>query len=271
MENEIFNYLVKYSDEIRYRLIRSLTVFGIFFAIFLMFQIRYISLFNYRFLFIYPDPFHNIGAQFLFIIKDHVLPEDTKLLVIKPTDGVMADFYSCMSLSLIISMPYIAYQLMQFVSPALKNSERELIKSIIIPASLLFAAGAFMGLYFVAPEIFIIFQDFNVGLGASTTLSISSFVSFLFIYVIAFGLSFELPVIMVGLTRFGIVTYEQWAANWRYAVIGAFIFGMIFSPGVTGFTMIILAVPIIALYFAGLYISKRVEKKEKLISITNDY
>ncbi len=193
------------------------------------------------------------------------------MLVIKPTDGVMADFYSCMALSLIISMPYIAYQVMQFVSPALKNSEKELIRSIIVPASFLFAAGAFMGIYFVAPELFRIFQDFNVGLGASTTLSISSFVSFLFIYVIAFGLSFELPVIMTGLTRFGIVTYEQWAANWRYAVIGAFIFGMIFSPGVTGFTMIILAIPIIALYFLGLYASKRIEKTNKTISITNDY
>ncbi len=261
MENEIINYLVKYSDEIRYRLIRILMVFGILFGIFVIFKIKYMTLFNYRFPFIYPDPFDNIGAQTLFLLKSHILTSNTTLLVLKPVDGVMADFYTCMALALIISMPVILYHVSKFIDPALKSSEKELLRSIIIPASLLFFAGAFVGMYFIAPVLFRVFAAFDVGVGADVTMGISSFVSFIFMYIIAFGLSFEIPVFMVGLSRFGIVSSDTWRKNWRYAVIGSLVYGMIFSPGVTGFTMVVIAIPMIALYFAGIHFAVRAEKK----------
>ncbi len=216
---------------------------------------------GHRFLFIYPDPYDNIGAQALLLLRDHILPSGTKLLIIKPVDGVMADFYTCIALAVMISMPVIIYHVAKFVTPALKESEVALLKSIIIPASLLFFAGAFVGVYFIAPELFRIFTAFDVGLGASPTVSVSSFTSFLFMYIIAFGLSFEIPVFMTGLSRFGIVTAKTWRENWRYAVIGALVYGMIFSPGVTGFTMVIIAIPMIALYFGGIYFAEKAEKK----------
>jgi sec-independent protein translocase protein TatC len=261
MENELLNYLVKYSDEIRYRAIRILGVFLLFFGIFVIFRIQYISLFGQRFLFLYPDPLDNVGAQVLYLLKVHDLTSNTTLLVLKPVDGVMADFYTCMAISLIISMPVIIYEVSKFIDPALKNSEKELLRSIIIPASLLFFAGAFVGIYFIAPILFRIFADFDLGVGADVTMGISSFVSFIFMYTIAFGLSFEIPVFMVGLSRFGIVTADTWKKNWRYAVIGSLIYGMIFSPGVTGFTMVVIAIPMIALYFAGIHFAIKAEKK----------
>ncbi|MEM0139146.1 MAG: twin-arginine translocase subunit TatC [Ferroplasma sp.] len=259
MENELINYFIKYSDEIRYRLIRILTVFGIFFGVFVIFRIEYISLFGYRFPFLMPDPFDNIGAQALFLLKEHTLTSNTTLLVLKPVDGVMADFYTCMALSLIISMPVIIYEVSKFIDPALKTSEKDMLKSIIIPASLLFFAGASLGIYFIAPILFRVFSLFDLGVGADVTMGISSFVSFIFMYTIAFGLSFEIPVFMVGLSRFGIVAADTWKKNWRYAVIGSLIYGMIFSPGVTGFTMVVIAIPMIALYFAGIHFSRKAE------------
>ncbi len=260
MENELLEYLVKYSDEIRYRVIRILIVFSFFFLLFVVFKVQYITIFGYHFLFIYPNPYDNIGAQALFLLKAHILPPGTQLIIIKPVDGVMADFYTCMALSLILSMPVIIYHVSKFIAPALKNEEMALLKSIIIPASLLFFAGSFVGVYFISPELFRIFTSFDIGLGASATLSVSGFISFLFMYIIAFGLSFEIPVFMTGLSRFGIVTADTWRNNWRYAVIGALIYGMIFSPGVTGFTMVIIALPMIALYFGGIYFARRAER-----------
>lgn len=260
MENELIQYFTKYSDEIRYRLIRILIVFAILFVLFTIFRIEDVTILGHQFLFIYPDPYSNIGAQVLSVLETHILPPNTQLLIIKPIDGIMADFYTCMALSIIISMPFIIYQISKFITPALKKSEITLLKSIIIPASLLFFAGVFMGLYFVAPELFRIFTAFDIGLGAATTLSISSFISFLFMYIIAFGLSFEIPIFMVYLSKFGIVRSSTWRESWRYAVIGSLFYGMIFSPGVTGFTMIVIAIPMIILYFCGVYFSKRVEK-----------
>ncbi|EQB74442.1 MAG: hypothetical protein AMDU4_FER2C00008G0014 [Ferroplasma sp. Type II] len=261
MENELLNYLVKYSEEIRYRILKILEVFGVLFGIFVIFRIQYISLLGHRFMFLFPDPYDNIGAQVLFLLKSHILTANTSLLVLKPVDGVMADFYTCMALALIISMPVIIFEVSKFIDPALKNSEKEMLRSIIIPASLLFFAGAFVGIYFIAPILFRIFTRFDIGVGAQVTIGISSFVSFIFMYTIAFGLSFEIPVFMVGLSRFGIVTADTWKKNWRYAVIGSLIYGMIFSPGVTGFTMVVIAIPMIALYFAGIHFAVNAEKK----------
>ncbi len=261
MENELLNYLVKYSEEIRYRILKILEVFGILFGIFVTFRIQYISLLGHRFLFLFPDPYDNIGAQVLFLLKSHILTANTALLVLKPVDGVMADFYTCMALALIISMPVIIFEVSKFIDPALKSSEKEMLRSIIIPASLLFFAGAFVGTYFIAPILFRIFTRFDIGVGAQVTIGISSFVSFIFMYTIAFGLSFEIPVFMVGLSRFGIVSADTWKKNWRYAVIGSLIYGMIFSPGVTGFTMVVIAIPMIALYFAGIHFAVKAEKK----------
>ena len=261
MENEILNYLAKYSDEIRYRLIRILMVLGSFFLIFVIFRIEYITIFGKRFLFIYPDPYANIGSQLLYILKAHILPAGTSLLIIKPVDGVMADFYTCLALAVILSMPVIVYEVSKFIDPALKDNEKELLRSIIIPASALFFMGAFVGIYFIAPILFKIFSAFDTGVGASVTVSISSFVSFIFLYIIAFGLSFELPVFMVGLSKFGIVSSGTWVKNWRYAVVGSLIYGMIFSPGVTGFTMVVIALPMIVLYFLGIHFAKKAEKE----------
>ncbi len=263
MENEILNYLSKYSDEIRYRLIKILEVLGSLFLIFVIFRLKYITIFGKRFLFLYPDPYNNIGSQVLYSLKAHILPANTSLLIIKPIDGVMADFYTCLALAVILSMPVIVYEVSKFIDPALKDNEKELLRSIIIPASLLFFMGAFVGIYFIAPILFKIFSAFDIGVGASVTVSISSFVSFIFLYIIAFGLSFELPVFMVGLSKFGIVTSETWVKNWRYAVIGSLVYGMLFSPGVTGFTMVIIALPMIALYFAGIHFAKKAEEESK--------
>lgn len=260
-DEEFLPIIFRNIDELRYRLIRILEVFGFFFIFFLIFAIRQYSLFGHTFPFFAFDVYHNIPAQLLQLLEKHVLPKETTLLVLSPTDGVSANVYTALFLALIFSMPNIVYQLAKFIGPALKKSEKALIRTITVPASALFAAGAFMGLWFVAPELFQIFHNFNVGLGADSSLGIMSFVSFLLLYVVSFGVAFEIPVFMYGLTRSGMVQSETWYKHWRYAVVGSLIFGMIFSPGVLGFTMMVMSLPMIALYFAGAYFARRYEKK----------
>jgi len=256
----IFNSdFIKHVEELRYRVIRIIYFLGFFFLIFFMFRIDFFTIMGSRVPLLYPDPYQNIGSQFLYAIESHVLPAGTSLIIIKPTDGVVADMYSCIFLSFLFSTPAIAYHLWRFVSPGLKKSEAETIKSIVVPATLLFLAGAFVGLWFIAPELFRIFNSFDIGLGAVSSVSVLSFISFIFIYILAFGVSFEVPVFMVGLTKFGLVEAGFWEKNWRYAVVASFIFGMIFSPGVTGFTMVVIALPMIALYFAGIFFARKVE------------
>ncbi len=262
MENNFISLLQNNIDELRIRVVRSLIVFFVFFIIFFTFRIDIVVILGKRIPMLYPDPYSNVGGQFLRIVEKHVLPKNMELIAVKPTDSMIADLYSVMFLSLVLSMPYIVNQIGKFIAPGLKKREIETIRFIGIPAALLFALGAGFGFWYIFPLLFRIFFYFNSSVGASDTMSISSFTSFFFIYIASFGLSFEMPIIMIGLTKLHVVSSEFWMRNWRYAVIGSLLFGLVFSPGVVGVSMMIMAVPMMLLYIAGAFISKRIEKKE---------
>lgn len=263
ISDEVIPIIFRNLDEIRYRVIRVLTLFMVLFGIFIVFSIRLVTVFGHTFYFIYPDVYHNLGAQLLSQIEVMILPPGTQLIVVKPADGLTADAYIAMFLALILTMPYLIYHVSMFLGPALKRNEKILLKAILVPASLLFFAGAMMGLFWVAPAMFSIFNEFDLGLGATTTMSLMNFVSFLVLYLLVFGISFEVPVFMYGLTRAGMVRAGFWAENWRYAVVGSLLFGFLVSPGVTGFMEVMMALPMIALYFGGVFFSRRYEKKVK--------
>lgn len=261
INDEVIPIVFRNLDEIRYRVVRILAVFLIFFAFFILFSIRLMTFYGHTFYFIFPDLYHNLSAQLLSVIEKHVLAPNTVLLIVRPADGLTADAYIAMFLSVLFTMPYIIYHVSMFLGPALKKNEKVLLRSILVPASLLFVAGSMMGLFWIAPTMFSIFNSFDIGVGAETTMSLMNFVSFLVIYILTFGASFEVPVFMYGLTRAGMVPANTWAKNWRYAVVGSLFFGLLFSPGVTGFTEVLMAIPMIALYFGGIYFSRRYEKK----------
>lgn len=260
-QDDIIPVVFRNLDELRHRVVRILVVFLFFFAFLLFFRIQDITFLGRTFPFIYPDIYHNMSAQLLRSIEGWVLLPSTQLIIVKPADGLTADAYVSMFVSLILSMPVIVYEISMFLGPALKKSEKLLLRTILVPASLLFLAGSLMGLFWIAPTLFRIFNNFDLGVGSQTTMSLMSFISFLIVYIISFGFSFEVPVFMYGLTRAGMVMSDTWAKNWRYAVIGALFFGLIFSPGVTGFTEVLMALPMIGLYFSGIYFSRRYERK----------
>lgn len=261
-------HFLQHFDELRERTIRIFALFGIFFCLFLIFDIRNVTLLSATFPFVYPDFYRNIGAQFLSLIEGYILPTGYHVITLNPTDGLTADLYSCMFLALIFTVPVIVDQVGKFIAPGLKKNEFTALKSVVVPGSLLFLAGSLMGLFVVAPPLFNIFFQYDVGLGAVPNLSLTNFVSFILLYVLTFGLSFEVPVFMVMLSKFGIVSSEYWWKNWRYAVVGALIFGLIFSPGVIGISMMMLALPVIGLYFGGIYFARRAERKETVENST---
>ena len=260
-DEELIPLLFRHVSELRFRLIRILAVFGTLFIFFLIFAGTRVTFMGYTFPFLEFNVYHNIPAQLLTLLEAHILPKGTVLILVKPTDGVSANIYMALFLALIFAMPHIVYETAKFIGPALKKSEKALIRIITLPASGLFATGAFVGIWFVAPVLFSIFYQFNIGLGAESTMGLMNFVSFLLLYVATFGLSFEIPVFMYGLTRSGMIQADAWMKYWRYAVIFSLVYGLIFSPGVLGFTMILMAAPMIVLYFAGVYFSLRYERK----------
>lgn len=262
-EKSILSTFLDHFEELRSRFIKVLIPFFIFALIFMGFRFDLMHISGFWILYPYPDVYQNAAAQFIKLLEVILLPAGMQIIVLKPADAVVADLYSSMFLALLFTMPVIVDQAGKFIGPGLREREQIAISKVTWPATILFTIGAFLGLLVVAPELFKIFYSFDLGLGAQADINLLNFVNFVLIYIAAFGFSFELPVIMVGLTRVGLVPTQFWKKHWRYAVVGAFAFGMIFSPGVTGFTMVIMAIPVIILYFGGIYFAGRAESERK--------
>ena len=128
-----------------------------------------------------------------------------------------------------IALPVILYQLWRFVTPGLTRSERRLIWPMLIGSIILFAIGISIG-YFVIPYAL----EFLLGLslpGVETQLRLSEYVSFVSTVMLAFGLAFQFPVLLLVLARVRILNYRFLSARRRYAIVLIVLFAIIITPG----------------------------------------
>jgi sec-independent protein translocase protein TatC len=133
-----------------------------------------------------------------------------------------------------------------------------------MPILLLFFAGVLLCLVVVLPFTFSLLYTYQTALGANLLLLFADdFISFVLLFMLAFGLAFELPVLMYGLTALGIISSEFWKKNWRFAAIAIFVFGAIITPDGSGITMFLVALPMLALYVLGYAASVRLERRRE--------
>ena len=190
----------------------------------------------------------------------HEIPKGMVVLNVNVFDPILSSMQVSLLFSIIVSMPVILIELWKFVSPALYQSEKTHIKWTIIPAILLFLAGASFAYFIVIPVLLLVVKLYIVSLGIQETLSFKSVITIIVGFLFAFGLSFELPVIMVTLTKFGFVGSKFWLENWRMGVLGSFIIALIISPGVTGGLIeTIIGLTLSGLYIAGALVARKVE------------
>ena len=104
----------------------------------------------------------------------------------------------------------------------------------------------------------------TVNAGLVTFLNVMDFVGFVLQFLIAFGLSFQLPLIMYAFTASGMTDGKFWRKNIRYSMVAIVIFGAVITPDGSGITMWFIAGPMIALYFGGMIAAERHERKNKL-------
>ncbi len=149
-------------------------------------------------------------------------------------DAVGASVMTSLLIALFITMPFIIYEAFMFSAPALKRSERKALKIFVIPAFVMFVLGVVFSFFVFLPLVFGIFYNFMVGMHIEPYLGVRSFINTVFAFMLAFGISFELPVFMAGTSYAGVVDSRVYFDNWRYAVVGAFFIALLISPGATG-------------------------------------
>jgi|FLYL01.1.fsa_nt_gi sec-independent protein translocase protein TatC len=186
--------------------------------------------------------------------------ENFELVFTEPLEFWTVYFKVSLLLGLTIAMPVIVYQLLAFVGPGLRPNERRWLYPIVVGASLSFIAGAAFAYYIELPPAVKFLVDNPSGITDVTPLiRIQSYIDFATRLILVTGLVFELPLVVMGMAKLGVVTSRKLLGWWRYAIIFAVIAAAIVTPSIDPVTQLLVAGPIIVLYFVGIGLAKLVE------------
>lgn len=187
-------------------------------------------------------------------IKTVTLTADRKsaLVVLGPLEGFMIFFMVCIVTGLVIASPWVFYQIWAFIAAGLYKHERRYVLRFLPYSIGLFLAGVLLCFLYVLPYTLKFLLDFNVWLGIEPMLRIADWISFATILPLVFGLCFQTPLIMLILERIGIFSAEVYRANRRYAILIMCIAAAVITPTGDPITMLLLAIPMYALYELGI-------------------
>lgn len=244
-------------EELRKRLFRMVIAVGIITFVILGFHL---TSFVYNGIHLYYptfSPFDNMAAQLTHSMKHHLLPPYVQLIQTAPGQAFFAQFYVAVLLGIAVGMPVIVREFMGFLAPALDRKEIRIIKSMTLPAVGLFVAGCIFSYVVVTPYILTFLYKYGQSAGLLTFLNIVDFITFVLQFMLAFGISFQLPLIMYAVTASEMVDEKFWRRNIKWAVIGIVILGAAITPDGSGVTMWFVAGPLIGLYLIGMFLSER--------------
>jgi sec-independent protein translocase protein TatC len=218
----------------------------------------------------FPDPFNNIAVQLTIFLKDTLLPSEVKLIQTAPGQAFFAQIHVSFLIAIICSIPIIVREIFAFTFPALSTKTTRSIYKVTFPTIILFITGIVFSGIFVIPFTLSFLYKYGESVGAETFVTISDFITFDLQFMLAFGLAFQLPIIMYGLSLAGLLDSNFWIKNFRYAVVIIAIFGALITPDGSGVTMWFIVFPMIGLYGLGIVIIRRIERRaEKLITTDN--
>ncbi len=195
-------------------------------------------------------------------LRNDLLPKNIELIVTSPADAIIAQIEISIFIGILISLPFILPQLASFVSPALYKNERKFLLKMTIPAIFLFISGCIFSYFLILPFTFEFLYGYAFAMGAKPFINISSFVSYILMLTFSFGFTFNLFLIMIILTRLGLVGADTWKENFGLAIIAITVFSALITPDVSGVTQLFVMAPLIFLYFLGYLASKYIERKQ---------
>lgn len=188
------------------------------------------------------------------------LPQGVKML----STGVVAPFFVPLKVTLflafLIALPYVLYQVWAFIAPGLYKREKRLIFPILASSIVMFALGMLYCYFIVFRMVFMFIASFSPE-SVNFAPDIDAYFSFVITMFVAFGITFEVPIVVMVLNRMGVASYERMCKIRPYVIVGAFVVAAIVTPPDV-MSQCLLAVPLVVLYQVGLWCVKLFGKKE---------
>ncbi|HVP05783.1 MAG TPA: twin-arginine translocase subunit TatC [Dehalococcoidia bacterium] len=173
---------------------------------------------------------------------------------IEPFENFVVYFKVALLGGLVLGMPVIVFQILRFVSPALRGPERIWLWGTVLGATALFLCGVAFAYYVALPPAMDFLLNFNTDL-AKPNIRISSYIDFVTRLLFWTGVCFEIPIVVMYLARFRVVRAGQLLRWWRYAIVLIAVIAAIVTPTVDPVTMSLVMAPMVVLYAAGILLA----------------
>ncbi|MBP1663460.1 MAG: tatC [Bacteroidetes bacterium] len=186
-------------------------------------------------------------------------PEDFSVQLINITlaGQFVTHITSSLIMALVLSMPYLLFEIWRFINPALYQHERKNISIIFLSSSFLFYLGALVSYFLIFPLTIRFLGTYQVSGLVTNQISIQSYMNALGILIFSLGIMFELPIVIYALNRIGLVSKKALKSFRKYAFVGILIIAAVITPTTDPFTMLVVALPIYLLYEVSILICKK--------------
>lgn len=209
-----------------------------------------------------------IGAMVSFIFYEWIfyiliLPaEGIPLIYIEMTEMLGTIMRVCLASGLILSMPYIIFQGIMFISPALTRREKRYIYILLPWITFMFLAGVVFGYFILIPPATKFLLTFGSNI-ATPQIKIGNYIAIITRLLLAIGFVFEMPVVTTFLAKLGLVKAKWLADRRKMAIIVAFILAAIITPTFDPINQSLVAVPLIVLYEMSIWLAKFVQRQKE--------
>ena len=204
------------------------------------------------------------NAIFAFMVaplRENLQPGQS-LIGTSVTEAFFSEIKVAIAAGVLFTCPYIFYQIWRFIAPGLSGGEKKLVLPFVLCATLFFLGGAYFCYRIVLPVAFKYFVEQYNTMGVLPAIRIGEYFTFFFRMVLAFGVTFELPVFTFFLVRLGLWNYRLMISSFRYAIIVIFVLAAILTPTPDVINQSLLALPMLVLYVASIgvaYIWRRTD------------
>lgn len=230
--------------ELRQRLVRAVGAWLVLFGVFA-----------------FAWPGAGVIYDFLALPLMSALPEGAKMIA----TGVITPFMVPMKVAalaaFVVALPYLLYQAWAFVAPGLYENEKKLALPVIVASTVLFLVGMAFCYYIVFERVFSFIHGFAPA-SITPAPDIDAYFSFVLTMFLAFGVTFEIPIVVIMLVRMNIVSLEKLREARPYVVVGAFVVAAVVTPPDV-LSQFMLAVPMCLLYEAGIFLSRFIAVRPK--------